>query len=146
MSNHGPNVSLRPGGLPETVLPAEPAEVLARIESAVAEAPGAQRDAVAAIVADHPQSLAAWAALGDTARDPVEAYAAYRVGYHRGLDRLRQAGWRGSGFVRSAHPENQGFLRALGGLAKIAGEIGEQDEADRCVTFLAQLDPAQVGS
>jgi hypothetical protein len=71
----------------------------------------------------------------------IEAYAAYRVGYHRGLDRLRANGWRGTGYVRWAHPENTGFLRSLDGLRRAAAAIGEDDEAERCAQFLAQLDP-----
>ncbi|MEM8923752.1 MAG: DUF3151 family protein [Actinomycetota bacterium] len=102
---------------------------------------GARRDAVSAVVARWPQFLAAWASLGDLARDDVEAYAAYRVGYHRGLDRLRQSGWRGSGYVRWRHESNQGFLRALDGLRRAAGAIGETPEEERCAIFLAQLDP-----
>ena len=82
-----------------------------------------------------------WARLGELARDDVEAYAAFRVGYHRGLDRLRQNGWRGSGSVRFSHPENQGFLRALHGLETAAGRIGETDEQERCALFLRQLRP-----
>ncbi len=61
--------------------------------------------------------LDAWARLGQLARDDVEAYAYFRVGYHRGLDRLRQSGWRGSGYVRWNHETNRGFLRALEGSA-----------------------------
>ena len=76
-----------------------------------------------------------------TARDDIEAYAAYRVGYHRGLDRLRQNGWRGSGYVRWAHEENRGFLRALAGLQRSAAAIGETDEDERCLHFLRQCDP-----
>ncbi len=72
----------------------------------------------------------------------MEAYAAYRVGYHRGLDSLRANGWRGSGYVRWEHPSNQGFLRALAGLARQATAIGEHDEAERCELFLRQCDPA----
>ena len=75
-------------------------------------------------------------------RDPVERYACHRVGYHRGLDQLRQSGWRGSGYVRWRHPSNRGFLRALDGLRAAAGEIGEADEERRCAEFLRQLDPA----
>jgi hypothetical protein len=101
-----------------------------------------RRDAVAAVVADNPRALEAWAALGDVGRDPVERYAAYRIGYHRGLDALRASGWRGSGYVRWSAPSNQGFLRSLLGLQRMAAAIGEADEADRCATFLAQLDPS----
>ena len=74
-------------------------------------------------------------------RDDVEAYAYFRVGYHRGLDRLRQSGWRGSGYVRWRHETNRGFLRALDGLRSAAEAIGEPDEAQRCAEFLRQLDP-----
>ena len=74
-------------------------------------------------------------------RDDVEAYACFRVGYHRGLDRLRQSGWRGSGYVRWRHETNRGFLRALDGLRRSAAAIGEVDEERRCDEFLHQLDP-----
>ncbi|WP_436795950.1 DUF3151 domain-containing protein [Actinospongicola halichondriae] len=136
------NVNLSASGPPETVLDAEPADALERLAAAEALDPGEQHAAVAAVVADHPRCLLAWALLGETARDDVEAYAAFRVGYHRGLDRLRANGWRGSGYVRWAHRENQGFLRSLDGLRRMAEAIGEQDEAERCLQFLAQLDPS----
>lgn len=136
-------ISLRPSGPPETVLDAEPADALAALEAALAEPEDARRDAVAAVVRRWPRMLAAWSALGDLARDDMEAYSAYRVGYHRGLDRLRANGWRGSGFVRSEHETNRGFLGALSGLARIADAIGETDEAERCALFLGQLDPGR---
>ena len=129
-------------GPPETVLEAEPDDVLAALRAALSQPDGERRAAVAAVVADHPRFLDGWARLGDCGRDTVEAYAAYRVGYHRGLDRLRQSGWRGSGYVRWQHPENRGFLRALDGLRRTAGLIGEHDEEERCAMFLRQLDPA----
>lgn len=128
-------------GLPETILDPEPQEALVALSEAEAAPEEQRRGAVSDVVAGHPQFLAAWATLGDLARDDVEAYAAYRVGYHRGLDRLRQSGWRGSGYVRWAHETNHGFLRALDGLRRAAGAIGEQAEEERCSIFLAQLDP-----
>jgi hypothetical protein len=134
-------VSLTPSGPPETVLDPEPAEVRDGLAAALAGPEDGRRAAVAAVVADHPTSLAGWATLGDLARDDVEAYACYRVGYHRGLDRLRQSGWRGSGYVRWRHESNRGFLRALDGLRRVAGTIGEGEEAERCALFLRQLDP-----
>ena len=134
-------VSLRPGGLDETVLDPEPEDALAALAAAWGQPPAARRDAIASVVADWPTFLDGWARLGDAARDDVEAYACYRVGYHRGLDRLRRAGWRGSGYVRWVHPTNRGFLRALAGLGRVAAAIGEDDEADRCFTFLHQLEP-----
>jgi hypothetical protein len=74
--------------------------------------------------------------------DPISRYAAYRVGYHRGLDALRASGWRGSGYVRWSDPTNVGFLRCLRGLGEVAATIGEDDEAERCRQFLDQLDPS----
>ena len=129
-------------GPPETVLDPEPDEVLAALRAALGRPDGERRAAVAAVVADHPRFLDGWARLGDCGRDTIEAYAVYRVGYHRGLDRLRQSGWRGSGYVRWEHPSNRGFLRALDGLRRTAGLIGEHDEEERCALFLRQLDPS----
>jgi Protein of unknown function (DUF3151) len=134
-------VNLTPQGPPETVLPAEPADVLDALARARSVAPSQQRDAVADVVARWPRFLDAWARLGELGRDDVEAYACFRVGYHRGLDRLRQAGWRGSGYVRWTHETNRGFLRALDGLRRTAAAIGERDEEQRCDEFLRQLDP-----
>ncbi|MEY4372444.1 MAG: hypothetical protein RL219_1213, partial [Actinomycetota bacterium] len=104
----------------------------------------ARREAVAAVVARWPRYLDAWARLGDLGRDPVERYAYYRIGYHRGLDTLRANGWRGTGFVRWRHETNRGFLRAMRGLADTAAVIGELDEAERCRLFILQLDPAGI--
>lgn len=136
------SVNLSASGPPETVLDAEPAEALERLAAAEGLTGEERRAAIAGVVADFPRCLHAWAALGDAARDRVEAYAAYRVGYHRGLDRLRANGWRGTGYVRWSHPENTGFLRSLDGLRRAAEAIGEADEAERCAQFLAQLDPS----
>ena len=99
---------------------------------------------VAAVAARYPECLAAWAALGEAALEQdrvVEAYAYFRVGYHRGLDRIRRAGWRGNGKVPWAHEANRGFLRSLRGLSSAAAAIGEDAEATRCADFFAQLAP-----
>lgn len=130
-------------GPPETVIDDEPPAVQAELEAALAQPleGDARRRAVAQVVADHPRYLDGWARLGELGRDPVESYAAFRVGYHRGLDRLRQSGWRGSGYVRWVHPSNRGFLRAVEGLRASAAAIGETDEEERCAIFLRQLDP-----
>jgi len=134
-------VNLSMSGVPETVLEPEPADALRALRDALAAPPDARRDAVSDVVASWPRFLDAWARLGGLARDDVEAYACFRVGYHRGLDRLRQSGWRGSGYVRWRHETNRGFLRALDGLHRTAGAIGEHDEEARCAEFLHQLDP-----
>ncbi|MCB0959054.1 MAG: DUF3151 family protein [Acidimicrobiales bacterium] len=134
-------VQLTTSGPPETILEPEPDEVLAALDAALGEPEPDRRAAVAAVVADHPRFLDGWARLGQLGRDDIERYAAFRVGYHRGLDRLRASGWRGSGYVRWAHDTNRGFLRALHGLAVAAATIGETDEQERCELFLRQLDP-----
>ncbi|HMK97054.1 MAG TPA: DUF3151 family protein [Acidimicrobiales bacterium] len=125
------------GAPPETVLP-DPPEAAQR---ALAQAKG--RAELAAVAAHWPRFLAAWAALAEASlgEDPIVAYAFARTGYHRGLDALRGAGWRGSGYVRWQHPSNRGFLLALDALRQAAGAIGEEDEEQRCGLFLYQLDP-----
>lgn len=131
-------------GLPSTVLPAPDEVDAVRLREALALPPDERRAGVAGVVALSPRFLDAWAELGDLGRDTIESYAAYRVGYHRGLDALRANGWRGSGYVRWAEPTNHGFLRALRGLGAMAAEIGESDEAERCQVFLLQLDPSGI--
>ena len=136
------SVPLQPSGPPETVLDTEPAEALNLLAAALAAPPAERRARISQVVAGLPTFLEGWARLGEAARDTVEAYACFRVGYHRGLDRLRRSGWRGSGYVRWEHPPNRGFLLALAGLARTAAELGEREEAQRCEQFLRQLDPA----
>ena len=119
---------------PATELPADPGTAAL----AAGEDP-------AEVAARAPTSSAAWAALADrafAAGSLVESYAYARVGYHRGLDALRKAGWRGSGPVPWAHEPNRGFLRSLHALGRAAGAIGEEDEARRCTEFLRDSDPA----
>jgi hypothetical protein len=101
------------------------------------------------VAAAHPAASLPWAVLAERALTAgsgidtaVEAYAYARTGYHRGLDALRRAGWRGSGPVPWEHVPNQGFLRALAALSRAAGAIGETAEQERCATFLADCDPA----
>ena len=139
-------VGFTPSGPPETVLPPESDDALEALRAALAQPIEGRRDAVSDVCARWPTFLDAWARLGELARDDVEAYAASRVGYHRGLDRLRQAGWRGSGYVRWREETNRGFLRALDGLRASAEAIGEAEEARRCAEFLRQLDPGWSGS
>jgi hypothetical protein len=142
MSDDRP-IHLTTQGPPSTVLPAPDPEAAAALRDALAT-DGDRRAAVAAVVARWPRYLDAWARLGDLGRDDVERYAAYRVGYHRGLDALRANGWRGSGYVRWAAETNRGFLRSLRGLGDMAGKIGELDEAERINLFIMQLDPGGV--
>jgi hypothetical protein len=95
--------------------------------------------------ARYPSSSWAWADLAERALadgQTVPGYAYARTGYHRGLDQLRRAGWKGSGPVLWSHDANRGFLRCLHALGQAAAAIGEADEATRCATFLRDCDPA----
>jgi hypothetical protein len=92
----------------------------------------------------HPDFSAAWATLAEGALERGEVIAAYayaRTGYHRGLDQLRGAGWKGFGAVPFAHEPNQGFLRAVAVLARAANQIGEVDEYRRCLQMVMESDP-----
>lgn len=132
-------------GSGETVLPPPDPEAVAATAAAMAGAPDDRRAALSAVAERWPRHLEAWAALAEIATRNADRYAFARVGYHRGLDALRGAGWRGSGLVRWAHEENRGFLRSLASLQAAAEAIGEEDEADRCRLFLRQLDPGHRG-
>ncbi|WP_203991796.1 DUF3151 domain-containing protein [Sphaerisporangium rufum] len=91
------------------------------------------------VAARFPAYSAAWAALADdsfAAGHAVTSYAFARTGYHRGLDQLRRAGWKGHGPIPWDHEPNRGFLRCLHALARAAQAIGEKDEAERCARFL----------
>lgn len=119
------------GGPPPTLLPdqPEPRQALER------------GDDPAQVAAHWPTHCAAWARLAEAAYDRgsvVESYAYARTGYHRGLDQLRRAGWKGHGPVPADHAPNQGFLRALTALGRAAVAIGEEDEAARCQQFLEE--------
>jgi hypothetical protein len=137
-------IHLTPQGPPRTVLPLEDRAIRHELQQALAAPADQVRAMVADLVARNPRSLIAWQALGDHGRDTIERYAAYRVGYHRGLDALRANGWRGSGYVRWADESNHGFLGCLRGLGEMAAVIGEHDEAERIAIFLGQLDPSGI--
>ena len=118
---------------PPTRLPIDPAvELLDR------------GDDPAAVAAQYPTSLAAWATLAEQALAggrPVGGYAYARTGYHRGLDALRRSGWKGTGYVPWSHEPNRGFLTCLALLAKAARAIGEDAEWERCSEFLRDSSP-----
>ena len=132
-------INLYSSGPPETVIDPEPAEAIAALDEA--ESAADPIAAIGSVCTRWPTFLAAWASLGDVVDEPALKYAAYRTGYHRGLDKLRASGWRGSGYVRWQHETNRGFLRALAGLQASAVAIGESAEDERCAIFLRQLDP-----
>lgn len=99
------------------------------------------------VVQANPESPLAWALLADEAHaqgKTIESYAFARVGYHRGLDALRRAGWRGHGPIPWSHEPNRGVLRALYALRRAAEAIGESHEVERLTEFLTGADPQAV--
>jgi uncharacterized protein DUF3151 len=97
------------------------------------------------VVKSWPDFSEGWAALAEgalRAGETVPGYAFARTGYHRGLDHLRRAGWKGHGPIPWSHRPNRGFLRSLAALAHAARDIGETEEYERCVKFLGDSDPA----
>jgi uncharacterized protein DUF3151 len=129
------------GGPPATHLPERP-EAQAAMENGTEPSK---------VVTEWPDFSEGWAALAElalTENNPVAAYAYARTGYHRGLDQLRRAGWKGHGPIPWAHRPNQGFLRSLAALSRAAQAINDVEEYERCKQFLADSDPeapAQLG-
>ena len=104
----GPGANLFPGP-PPTRLPSDPRPVA---ELTAGDDP-------AAVAAAYPASSFGWAALAQRAAAAgswIESYAYARVGYHRGLDSLRRAGWKGTGPVPWSHQPNRGFLVCVSAL------------------------------
>ena len=134
-SASGPTVHGNLLGPPPTLLAADPVPVQQLSDG---------RDP-ALVAADFPASSVAWAALAQRAGAAgrwVGSYAYARVGYHRGLDALRRAGWKGAGPVPWSHEPNRGFLDSVAALGRAAAAIGEQPEAQRCRDLLADSDPS----
>ena len=138
-----------PFGQPVSVLPDDPgdsgeraAQAVAALQAGEIEA-AACRERLSAIASQYPASLSAWAALGELAiaDDVIAAYAFFRTGYHRGLDRARSTGWNGSQQLRWQDEPNRPFLRCLNGLRQAAEAIGEAQEVTRIAHFLRDLDP-----
>ncbi|GAB49375.1 DUF3151 domain-containing protein [Mobilicoccus pelagius] len=120
----------------------EPPETLLDVDPAAAELLSGADPAITA--GRYPASALAWATLAEAALAAgftVEAYAYARTGYHRSLDQLRRAGWKGAGPVPWRHEPNRGFLRSVAALSRAAGAIGEEDERARCEQFLRDSSP-----
>ena len=112
-------------GIPETRLPGDFVDVEVAAALADHQEP---RD----IAREHPESPLVWAELAQDALsdgDDIAAYAYARTGYHRGLDSLRRAGWKG-------------FLKALALLGETSRRIGDDAEAVRVHEFLQDADPS----
>jgi hypothetical protein len=138
-----------PLGQPFVILPEDPADSAQQVAAAetswhAGQPSQAYREQLTRIAARFPTCLSVWAALGELTLpdDAVTAYAFFRVGYHRGLDRARGAGWRGTQQLRWEHTSNRGFLRCLYGLMRAARAIGETSEVTRIHQFLLDMDPA----
>ncbi len=108
-------------------------------------APGASSGAAGESTAESTRVGTAGGAAAGTAEDMAPAIAAYafaRTGYHRGLDALRRAGWKGRGPVPWSHEPNRGVLRSVRALGSAAALIGETSEAERCRQLLHDSDPS----
>lgn len=125
-------------GIPETRLPDDFVDV--EVSQLISDG-----DDPVDIARRHPDSPLAWASCAQEALadgDDVVAYAFARTGYHRGLDALRRAGWRGQGPIPASHAPNRGFLRALAMLGEASRRIGDDAEAERIQDFLREADPS----
>lgn len=121
------------GEPPETFLPEDPGAAML--------AEGSAPQNVASL---HPDSVAAWITLAESALDEgrdLEGYAFARTGYHRCLDVLRRNGWKGFGPVPWSHEPNQPFLRSLAALAEASARLGDDAETHRCREFLHESSP-----
>jgi hypothetical protein len=128
-------------GVPPTLLPEESGVV----EALAAAAAGSS--SLDQVVSENPTSSLVWSALADRAWEEggiVPSYAYARVGYHRGLDALRKAGWRGQGPVPWSHVPNRGVLLSLYALRRAAEGIGESAEVVRLTEFLEGADPSAI--
>jgi hypothetical protein len=120
-------------------------EVREALDGALALEGDDRLDALHEVIRSDPLCLEAWARASEVRYEgghDVAAYAYARVGYHRGLDLLRAAGWRPDSEVHLEDEGDRGFLLSLYGLMRAAAAIGEGVEARRCREFLLQLDPA----
>ena len=102
----------------------------------------------ASVAAANPACLAAWAELAEQALDRGETVAGYayaRTGYHRGLDQLRRAGWKGQGPIPWEHQPNRGFLARC---TRWAGppRPSARPTRKRCQIFLADSSAAAVAA
>ena len=142
-----PEIPLPLHGVKETLLDPEPeTSTRALTDALMAHDEGSRQlgRRLRETVTQQPTFLDGWAHLALWALeegDEVAAYAFARTGYHRGLDRIRRAGWKGQGPVPWHHEPNRGFLRSVQALMRAAALMGEMDEAERCRTFLLELDP-----
>lgn len=118
---------------PPTHLPVDPV-----IEDLLARNASAEEIARTA-----PRASLGWAMLGEAALergDVMAAYAFGRTGYHRGLDALRGAGWKGFGQVPLDDGPNTAFLRAVAVLYRAVSAIEETDEVQRLELLLDDCD------
>lgn len=121
---------------------AGPAATYLPVDPAVAELAEGGAERFLEIVAANPASSLCWALLAERAltlnsnEGDIAAYAYARTGYHRGLDALRRAGWKGAGPIPWEHLPNRGFLRALWALSVAAQRINDTVEQERCTQFL----------
>lgn len=133
-------VNLTTTGPPETILDPEHPEAYNALNEAL-NLQGLQRHAaLAAILYRWPSFLEGWAQRGESARDEIEAYAAFRVGYHRGLDRLRENGWRGR-VMYAGHTGKTGVFALFGWVAALSCKNWRSPRSSAMRRFFAATRP-----
>ena len=126
------------GGPPATQLPDRP-EPQAAMEAGTEPAK---------VVTRWPDFSEGWAALAElalTENNPVAAYAYARTGYHRGLDQLRRAGWKGHGPIPWSHRPNRASCARWRRWPAPPRRIGETEEYERCAHVPRRLRPRGPG-
>ncbi|PID98532.1 MAG: hypothetical protein CSA83_00750 [Actinomycetales bacterium] len=99
------------------------------------------------IVSRNPKSLLCWALLAegslnvDSLSGDIAAYSYARTGYHLGIEKLKENGWKKNhpGQIPWEHTPNRGFLRVVFALSKAARRLGSSEEAEHFATFLREV-------
>lgn len=102
------------------------------------------RDAVAAVVAEHPGSPLAWAELADHADSegrPLDAFAYATVAADLAREQLASGGWQPGASVPWAAEPNRAYLRALDAQRRAALALGLDDRVSALADELATADP-----
>lgn len=102
------------------------------------------RGHVAGVVAEHPSSPLAWAALADLADSEgrtLDAFAYAVVAVDLAREQLAASGWSPGTPVTWAEEPNRAYHRALDAERRAAERLGLTDRAERAAADLAAADP-----
>lgn len=113
---------------------------------------GGDRAAVRSVVAGHPSSPLAWAALADLADsegNAIGAFAYAAVAVDLAREQLTASGWQPGDVVPWSDEPNRAYLRALDAQRRAALALGLDDHASKLAEELAAADaeaPARIAS